>query len=184
MAGIIAPSRNCTAWASRRTRILRRMMQYYRAPGQEVFRPDRRHHQVHVRDDRRRVDPTRITSEQIDIIRNGLRDLVSIVAGMYYATRRMRHLAFGLSIVSLVLVLALWSPAMLAGSRWNAPLSAVVGYAVPLVLSYLILYATRTTTTRRRLNHRRWFIETQLNKFGFPTAYGIAREHQDWIEQK
>ena len=143
---------------------------YYQTATGEYL-PDRRHERVAFRGpDRRRRDARRVTSHEVEFLRSGLQDLKRTVGSMYRLTRRSRHLAVAvcLAVIGVAVRFPDWT--------WT-------NTAVPLlsvVLAYLLVYSTRTTIYRTRLNQRRRAIENVLERFGFPTAFGIAQQHDRW----
>jgi hypothetical protein len=143
-----------------------------------VFQTDRRQrHIVYSGHDRRHADRPTVTSREVEFLRSGLQDLKNTVGSMYRLTRRIRHTvaAVSLTILFIGTATADLSPQLLIASLAMSVLA--------VASSYLIVYSTRTTIYRCRLNHRRRFIENVLERFGFPTAFGIAQQHRAWCHE-
>jgi hypothetical protein len=143
-----------------------------------IFQPDRRERQIpYERPNRRHVEGARVTSREVEFLRGGLQDLKRTVGSMYRLTRRIRHTVVAVSLAILFMGGVMGE---ITGWVWITPWAMSL---LAVANAYLIVYSTRTTIYRCRLNHRRRCIENVLERFGFPTAFGIAQQHRAWSHE-
>lgn len=147
----------------------------------EEYQPERRQNDAKYQGaERRKNNPTRITTDQYMFLRDTLfrrEDLQSNVA------KRGRYIRHVLIIVAMTFVAVFFAaPDFKITLNWlgiNQEFTLLQFSAIaPLLIAYLILHASHLAATRLRLIHECKAIELELERFGAKTSYSLLRDYR------
>lgn len=165
-------------------------MEYFLHPREKIFQPDSRRH-IHGpgtnHPERRNTTPAlKITSEQLDVIRDSLNRSRKLYDNLRVKAFWVRTVIFALSLIALVVYLGLGSATHSGQGSEQSPSDFVlktellifagqitvgqVSAIAPLIFAFLFLYWARLSAAQATVEAEIALIDFVLRRFGAPTA--------------
>jgi hypothetical protein len=163
-----------------------RALEYVYLENINQYQPERRKtYDSSLPTDRRIKNSKRFTSDQYDYLVGCLNRREQTRETVARKARRARHLLVAASTIFLTLLFS--SPGMTVHLPWVGLSEKLTilqfSAAAPLLIAYLVSYASHQSMQHIRILHECKIIDSELQKFGCPTSHALVKNYNEHCEQ-